>query len=58
MYTAGELTEKNLEELNSELKGNFIFIMKKDTFGRKELINRIKQLAMLKRRNDEKNSHC
>ena len=29
--------------------------MKKDTFGRKELINRIKQLAMLKRRCDEKN---
>ncbi len=56
--TSGELTEKNLEELNSDLKGNFIFIMKKGTFGRKELINRIKQLAMLKRRNDEKNSDC
>jgi hypothetical protein len=32
--------------------------MKKGTFGRKELINRIKQLAMLKRLNDEKNLDC
>ena len=56
--TSGELTEKNLEELNSELKGHLISIMKKGTFGRKELINRIKQLAMLKRRNDEKNPDC
>jgi CheY-like chemotaxis protein/nitrogen-specific signal transduction histidine kinase len=56
--TSGELTEKNLEELNSELKGHFISILKKGTFGRKELINRIKQLAMLKRRNDEKNPDC
>ena len=56
--TSGELTEKNLEELNSELKGHLISILKKGTFGRKELINRIKQLAMLKRRNDEKNPDC
>ena len=56
--TAGEFTEKNIEELNGELKGNLISIMKKGTFGRKELINRIKQLAMLKRRNDERNSYC
>jgi len=56
--TSGELTEKNLEELNSELKGHLISIMKKGTFGRKELINRIKQLAMLKRRNDEENPDC
>ena len=56
--TSGELTEKNFEELNSELKRHLISIMKKGTFGRKELINRIAQLAMLKRRNDEKNSGC
>lgn len=56
--TSGELTEKNLEELNSELKGHLISILKKGTFGRKELINRIKQLAMLKRRNDEKDPDC
>ena len=56
--TSGELTEKNLEELNSELKGHLISILKKGTFGRKELINIIKQLAMLKRRNDEKNPDC
>jgi PAS domain S-box-containing protein len=56
--TSGELTEKNLEELNSELKGHLISVMKKGTFGRKELINRIKQLTMLKRRYDEKNSDC
>jgi len=56
--TSGELTEKNIEELNSELKENLIFILKKGTFGRKELINRIKQLAMLKRRNDERNPNC
>ncbi|AKB52923.1 Sensory transduction histidine kinase [Methanosarcina barkeri str. Wiesmoor] len=56
--TSGELTEKNLEELNSELERHLISILKKGTFGRKELINRIKQLAMLKRRNDEKNPDC
>lgn len=56
--TSGELTEKNIEELNSELKEHLIFILKKGTFGRKELINRIKQLAMLKRRNDERNPDC
>lgn len=56
--TSSELTEKNLEELNSELKGHLISILKKGTFGRKELINRIKQLAMLKRRNDEKYPDC
>ena len=56
--TSGELTEKNLEALNSELEGHLISIMKKGTFGRKELINRIKQLAMLKGRNDEKNPDC
>lgn len=56
--TSGELTEKNLEELNSELKGHLISILKKGTFGRKELINRIKQLAILKRHNDEKNPDC
>ena len=56
--TAGEFTEKNIEELNGELKGHLISIMKKGTFGRKELINRIKQLAMLKRREDERNSYC
>ncbi|MCC4768831.1 response regulator [Methanosarcina sp. DH2] len=56
--TAGEFTEKNIEELNGELKGRLISIMKKGTFGRKELINRIKQLAMLKRRDDERNSYC
>jgi len=56
--TAGEFTEKNIEELNGELKGRLISIMKKGTFGRKELINRIKQLAMLKRREDERNSYC
>ena len=56
--TSGELTEKNLEELNSELKVHLISILKKGTFGRKELINIIKQLAMLKRRNDEKNPDC
>ncbi|WP_292376521.1 response regulator [Methanosarcina sp. UBA411] len=56
--TSGELTEKNLEELNSELKGHLISILKKGTFGRKELINRIEQLVMLKRRNDEKDPDC
>ena len=56
--TAAEFTEKNIEELNDELKGSLISIMKKGTFGRKELINRIKQLAMLKRRDDERNSDC
>ncbi len=56
--TAGEFNEKNIEELNGELKGHLISIMKKGTFGRKELINRIKQLAMLKRREDERNSYC
>ncbi|AKB30370.1 Sensory transduction histidine kinase [Methanosarcina siciliae T4/M] len=58
LCTAGESTEKNIEELNGELKGHLISIMKKGTFGRKELINRIKQLAMLKRREDERNSYC
>ncbi len=56
--TAAEFSEKNIEELNGELKGSLISIMKKGTFGRKELINRIKQLAMLKRRDDERNSYC
>lgn len=56
--TSGELTEKNLEALNRELEGHLISIMKKGTFGRKELINRIKQLAMLKGRNNEKNPDC
>jgi len=56
--TSGELTEKNLEELNSELKGHLISIMKKGTFGRKDLINKIKQLAIMKRRNDEGNPDC
>lgn len=56
--TAAEFTEKNIEELNGELKGSLISIMKKGTFGRKELINRIKQLAMLKRRDDERNPYC
>jgi len=53
--TSGDFTEKNIDELNGELKEHFISIMKKGTFGRKELINRIKQLDMLKRRNDERN---
>jgi hypothetical protein len=56
--TSSELTGKNLEELNNELKGYLISIMKKGTFGRKELINRIQQLAMLKRLNDEENPYC
>ncbi|RXA18251.1 response regulator [Methanosarcina sp. MSH10X1] len=56
--TSSELTEKNLEELNSEIKEYLISIMKKGTFGRKELINRIKQLTMLKRRNNEENPDC
>ncbi|HII92313.1 MAG TPA: response regulator [Methanosarcina sp.] len=56
--TSGEFTEKNLEELNSELQEHLISILKKGNFGRKELINRIKQLSMLKRRNDEKNPDC
>jgi CheY-like chemotaxis protein len=56
--TSGEFTEKNIDELNGELKEHFISIMKKGTFGRKELINRIKQLAMLERRNDERNPDC
>jgi PAS domain S-box-containing protein len=55
--TAGEFTEKSLEDLNCGLKGCLISIMKKGTFGRKELISRIKQLAMLKRRNNERNSY-
>lgn len=56
--TAAEFNEKNIEELNGELRGSLISIMKKGTFGRKELINRIKQLAMLKRRDDERNPYC
>ncbi len=56
--TSGELTGKNIEELNSELKGYLISIMKKGTFGRKDLINKIKQLVILKRRNDEGNPDC
>jgi CheY-like chemotaxis protein len=56
--TSGEFTEKNIEELNNELKGYLISILKKGTFGRKELINKIKQLAMLKRRNNERDSNC
>ena len=53
--TSGDFTGKNIDELNNELKEHLVSIMKKGTFGRKELINRIKQLAMLKRRCDEKN---
>ena len=53
--TSREFTEKNIDELNSELKDHFICIMKKGTFGRKELINRIRQLGMLKRRKNERN---
>ena len=53
--TSGDFTGKNIDELNGELKEYLVSIMKKGTFGRKELINRIKQLAMLKRRCDEKN---
>jgi CheY-like chemotaxis protein len=53
--TSGDFTGKDIDELNGELKEHLVSIMKKDTFGRKELINRIKQLAMLKRRCDEKN---
>jgi PAS domain S-box-containing protein len=56
--TSGELTEKNLEELNSELQEHLISILKKGNFRRKDLINKIKQLSMLKRRNDEKNPDC
>ena len=56
--TSGEFTEKNIEELNNELKEYLISILKKGTFGRKELINKIKQLAMLKRRNNERDSNC
>ncbi|MGB9929292.1 MAG: response regulator [Methanosarcina sp.] len=56
--TSGEFTEKKIEELNNELKGYLISILKKGTFGRKELINRIKQLAMLKRLNNEGDSNC
>ncbi|MGV8077815.1 MAG: response regulator [Methanosarcina sp.] len=56
--TSGEFTEKNIEDLNSQMKGNLISILKKGTFGRKELINRIKQLAMLKRHDDERNFDC
>ncbi|MCQ1536993.1 response regulator [Methanosarcina sp. KYL-1] len=56
--TAGEFTEKNIEELNEELKGHLLSIMKKGTFGRKELINRINQLTMLKRHDDERDSDC
>lgn len=56
--TSSELTGKNLEKLNNELKSYLISIMKKGTFGRKELINRIEQLAMLKRLNDEENPYC
>jgi hypothetical protein len=44
-----------MKELNTELKKHLISILKKGTFGRKELINRIQQLAMLKRRYDERN---
>jgi CheY-like chemotaxis protein len=53
--TSREFTEKNIDELNRELKDNLICIMKKGTFGRKELINRIRQLGMLKRRKNERN---
>ncbi len=56
--TSSEFTEKNLEELNNELKRHLTFIMRKGTFERKELIIRIKELSMLKRRNDEKNPDC
>ncbi|MFY1110912.1 MAG: response regulator [Methanosarcinaceae archaeon] len=56
--TAGEFDEKNIEELNNEMQDHLLSIMKKGTFGRKELINRIKQLTMLKRHKDEKDSDC
>jgi CheY-like chemotaxis protein len=56
--TSGDFTEKNIDELNSELEVHLVSIMKKGTFGRKELINRIKLLAMLKRRYDDKNPYC
>jgi len=56
--TSGEFTEKNIDELNGELKEHLIYIMKEGTFVRTDLINRMKQLTMLKRVNDEKNSDC
>ena len=56
--TSGEFTEKNIDELNGELKEHLISIMKEGTFVRTDLINRMKQLAMLKRVNDEKNPDC
>src|ERR1035437_2060631 len=55
VYTSGEFTEKNIDELNDELKKHLISIMKEGTFVRTDLINRMKQLTMLKRINDEKN---
>jgi hypothetical protein len=56
--TSGEFTEKNIDELNGELKEHLISIMKEGTFVRTDLINRMKQLTMLKRINDEKNPDC
>jgi CheY-like chemotaxis protein len=56
--TAGEFDEKNIEELNNEMQDHLVSIMKKGTFGRKELIKRIKQLTMLERHKDEKDSDC
>ena len=58
VYTSGEFTEKNIDELNGELKKHLISIMKEGTFVRTDLINRMKQLAMLKRLNNEKNPDC
>ncbi len=56
--TAGEFDERNIEELNNEMQDHLLSIMKKGTFGRKELISRIKQLTMLKRHKDERDSDC
>ena len=56
--TAGEFDEKNIEELNNEMQDHLLSIMKKGTFGRKELISRIKQLTMLKRHKDERDFDC
>ena len=58
VYTSGEFTEKNIDELNGELKEHLISIMKEGTFVRTDLINRMKQLTMLKRINNEKNPDC
>jgi len=46
--TAGEFDEKNIEELNNEMQDYLLSIMKKGTFGRKELINRVNYPLNLK----------